>query len=200
MILTSEIQAPEIQAPLTKDTDTTTPLHIISAGRLVAKKHFSLFIEAAALAKSANPDLQFTLAGTGPEAANLAQQNAALGHPVSLIGWADLSQLAASADIFCSPSLDEPYGYVLTEMMQAGLAILASPSFGANLILDKGKTGPLLPFTDATKWAEAIIGLDKDRRALTTLKQNSIKRLEDPVFSRKRFAEDIRTLISNQLK
>ena len=175
------------------------PLHIISAGRLVAKKNFALFIKAAAIAKSARPDLQFTLAGTGPEGETLARLNTELGNPVSLIGWADLSKLAASADIFCSPSLDEPYGYVLTEMMQAGLAILASPSFGANLILDRGKTAPLLPFADATKWAEAILALDADRHALTKQKSAAMKRLQDPIFSRQRFADDINSLITNQI-
>ena len=175
----------------------TSDLHIISAGRLVAKKHFALFIEAAALAKSSNPNLRFTLAGTGPEASRLTELNTAFGNPVSLIGWADLKALAKTADIFCSPSKDEPYGYVLTEMMQAGLAILASPSFGANLILDKGNVGPILPVSDAQAWADKLLSLDKDRDALEALKIASMKRLNDPLFSRDRFASDINNLIDH---
>ncbi len=190
---------PATKADLQNASPSRAPLHIISAGRLVAKKNFALFIKAAAIAKSTRPNLQFTLAGTGPEGKMLAKLNAELGNPVSLIGWADLSKLAASADIFCSPSLDEPYGYVLTEMMQAGLAILASPSFGANLILDRGKTAPLLPFAEATKWAEAILALDADRHALTEQKSAAITRLQDPIFSRQRFADDINSLITNQI-
>lgn len=182
-----------------KDKISDAPLHIISAGRLVPKKNFTTFIDAAACAKSQRPELRFTLAGTGPEAENLARQNAKLGHPVSLIGWADLSQLATTADIFCSPSKDEPYGYVLTEMMQAGLAIVASPSFGANLILDKGKVAPLLPFDDADRWANAILTLDADRQMLKTQKLSSLTRLQDPLFSRKRFSDDLNHLITNML-
>ena len=182
--------------PLASKNPNEGALHIISAGRLVAKKNFQLFIDIAARAKSDNPNLRFSLAGTGPEAEALRKYNDTLGSPVSLLGWVDLSSLATEADIFCSPSLDEPYGLVLTEMMQAGLAVLASPSFGASFILDKGRTAPLLPFDDAQPWVDEIHKLDKDRHALDTLQNACTERLQDPIFSRARFEKDIIQLIN----
>lgn len=181
--------------PVVTKTPHKNALHIISAGRLVEKKNFALFIKMAALAKTANAHLRFSLAGTGPEANRLSRLNADLGNPVEMLGWSDLTVLAANADIFCSPSRDEPYGLVITEMMQAGLAILASPSFGARLILDQGHVAPLLPFDDADAWAQQIGALDADRDRLRQMQKACSKRLDDPVFKRSRFAYDLGQLI-----
>lgn len=170
-------------------------LHIVAAGRLVAKKNFALFIDIAAAVKAKIPSMRFSLAGTGPQEAMLRARNEAAGNPVELLGWADLTKLAAEADIFCSPSLDEPFGYVLTEMMQAGLAILATPSFGARMILDQGQAGWILPFADIGPWVDVLCQLHHDRKALLAAQKSACTRMDSPLFSRAQFSETLRALI-----
>ena len=105
-------------------------LTIGAAGRFVEKKGFKTFIDVAARIKQEFPEIDFVLAGDGPLSKQLRKFSDSKGNPVRFTGWMDIEKFAPSIDIFCLPSLDEPFGYILPEMMQFGVAIVSSRTNG----------------------------------------------------------------------
>ena len=106
---------------------------LVSAGRFVKKKGFSTLIEAAKITQAAGIVCQIDIYGAGPLKLSLEKQIAHNGlKSVALKGWTDdLSGIFANADLFCSPSLDEPFGLVIGEAMAMGLPVIASDTDGA---------------------------------------------------------------------
>ena len=157
---------------------------IAALSRLVAKKNMDLFIRAAAQVKQMRPDLRFLLAGDGPEKARLAALNAELGQPVEMQGWVKMRDFAPAVDLAIIPSLDEPFGYVLPEMVEAGIPVLASTSFGPDLMLNSGARAPLFDPHDATGLARLILTYADDSPAYQGLHAQCQQLKTDPRFSR----------------
>lgn len=141
-------------------------LTIGAAGRMVAKKNLSLFIEIAAIVKKTHPDISFELGGTGPLAPQIKALNEAKNNPVTLLGWTDFTPFLARLDIMVVPSLDEPFGYIFPEAMAQGVALLSTPTFGADYCLEEGRLAPRYNFDDAASFAAEICRLADDREAL----------------------------------
>lgn len=142
------------------------PLTIGAAGRMVAKKNLSLFIEIAAIVKKTHPEISFHLGGTGPLEPQIKALNQANNNPVTLLGWTDFTPFLARLDMMVIPSTDEPFGYIFPEAMEAGLALLSTPTFGAHYCLEEGRIAPLYPADDAASFAAEICRLADDRDAL----------------------------------
>ena len=166
-------------APVSK---ADTSLRVSAAGRFVGKKNFGLFISIAAAVQAQRPDIGFTLAGDGPEGASLKNMAAQTGAKIDFTGWTDMDALTSQTDIFILPSTDEPFGYVLAEMMDAGTAILSTPTSGADYMLDGGEIAPLIEADDVDKWVETILGLADDPDALAGLRNQIFSHIRKPHF------------------
>ncbi len=80
----------------------------------------------------------------------------------------ELPAVWAAADLFCLPSLHEPWGVVVNEAMAARLPVVLSDRVGAaaDLLVD-GRNGRLVPPSDPAALAAAIreIATDANVRA-----------------------------------
>ena len=150
----------------------SAPITIGAAGRMVTKKNLALFIEIASIVKQTHPAISFTLGGTGPLKQALTDLNKAKGSPVTLAGWVDFAAFLARIDVMVIPSLDEPFGFVFPEAMAEGVALLSTPTFGANHNLKNGAIAPIFANDDPAAFAAEICRLNDDVAALHKLQKN----------------------------
>jgi glycosyltransferase involved in cell wall biosynthesis len=141
-------------------------LHVLMAGRLVARKGFAQALPAIAAAQAAVPGIHVSIAGSGPEEATLRRRARELGASVDFLGFVDQPDLAAAAaraDTFVFPSTQDEFGFVLLEAMAAGLACIASPFAGATgeLIVD-GDNGLVVGPGDDARLSQALLSLAGD--------------------------------------
>jgi glycosyltransferase involved in cell wall biosynthesis len=141
-------------------------LHVLMAGRLVARKGFAQALSAIAAAQAAAPGIRSSIAGSGPEEEPLRRLARELGASVDFLGFvdqADLAEVAARADTFVFPSTQDEFGFVLLEAMAAGMACVASPFAGAtgDLIVD-GDNGLVVEPGDDARLTQALLSLAGD--------------------------------------
>ncbi|MDQ3605263.1 MAG: glycosyltransferase family 4 protein, partial [Gemmatimonadota bacterium] len=85
------------------------------------------------------------------------------------VNQSELPRVYATADVFVLPSADEPWGFIINEVMCAGLPVVVSESIGStpDLVRD-GENGRLIKAGDADGLASALeeILVDPAKRAL----------------------------------
>lgn len=143
------------------------PPVIGSLGRFVTKKGFEYFIEALALVKQQGLDFTAILAGDGELKPKLMAQAESLGlkDVLHFPGWAeDKTAFYSGIDIFCLPSLHEPFGIVALEAMIHKLPMITSDSEGPTDFLTPDKHALFVPKADAKAMAEAIAKLLRDHQ------------------------------------
>jgi glycosyltransferase involved in cell wall biosynthesis len=105
------------------------------------------------------PSVSLVLAGDGPRrqyCQHLAG-DLGIGDRVEWPGWLrDTRAFFDGIDLFCLPSLTEPFGIVITEAMQAGLAVIATDTYGPRDIVSPGETGWIVPPGDSAALAAAL--------------------------------------------
>ncbi|MEX0891500.1 MAG: glycosyltransferase [Gemmatimonadota bacterium] len=106
---------------------------LLFASKLVPRKRASDLLAAYARLRAEGADAALAFVGSGPTEARL--RTAAADVPgVHFFGFrnqAELPGFFAAADIFCLPSIDEPWGLVINEAMAAGLPVVAAAEVGA---------------------------------------------------------------------
>lgn len=143
---------------------------VISVGRLVPWKGFSMLIDAVADMMSEAPELCLAIAGSGPEEANLRRkvQERGVGARIRLLGvishQALMSYLAAS-DVFVLNSGYEGFSHTLLEAMAAGLPVVATRVGGNPELITDGKEGRLITYNNMQELKDAILTLIRDPAA-----------------------------------
>lgn len=135
------------------------PPVIGTMGRFVAKKGFDIFIQALALLKAENIPFQAILGGSGEEEVALKKlaAEAGLGEQLRFTGWVDNKDaFYQSCDIFCLPSLHEPFGIVLLEALLQQLPVVTTKSEGPREIVQHEKDALLVEIGDARALALAL--------------------------------------------
>ena len=87
-------------------------------GRFVAKKGFNVFLKSLSILKNRGIQFKAVIGGEGPDLEKLQTMtsNFGLSDVVNFPGWIeDKTAFFDSLDIFCLPSLHEPFGIVLLE-------------------------------------------------------------------------------------
>jgi glycosyltransferase involved in cell wall biosynthesis len=128
------------------------PPIIGTMGRMVHKKGFHRFIEALEMLKAQGTPFQAHIGGEGAELDKLKAQasKAGLDGHISWLGWVEnKEEFFQNIDIFCLPSLHEPFGIVLLEAMSYGLPVVSTNSEGPREILHHGKDGLVVGPDDA---------------------------------------------------
>ncbi len=140
---------------------------VFAVGRLVFEKGFHLLIEAIPYILSEFPDIQFIIAGRGPEGPNLRQQALSLGvadhvHFPGYISDEERDCLYHTSDCAVFPSLYEPFGIVALEAMVAGCPVVVAEVGGLREVVRHGKTGVTVYPDDAHSVAWGVLSTLRD--------------------------------------
>lgn len=138
------------------------PPVIGSMGRFVAKKGFDVYIEALKLLKERGHRFRALLGGSGNEEKALQKmaKDAGLEETLSFTGWVeDKRAFFTAIDIFCLPSLHEPFGIVLLEAFANGAPVVSTDSEGPSEIITPNYDALVVEKGDAEKLADALARL-----------------------------------------
>ncbi|MFU8821692.1 MAG: glycosyltransferase family 4 protein [Gammaproteobacteria bacterium] len=138
-----------------------THLAEVRASRFSGRKGFHVLIDAIALLRDRGVAVECAIAGEGRTRAELEKQiaNRGVSGSVGLVGWLDNVQkvrFLEGLDLFVSPSLNEPFGFVYLDAMRVGAPIIACPTVGARYIFSTPGTAEIVPLDDAPARADAI--------------------------------------------
>lgn len=164
------------------------PPVIGTMGRFVAKKGFDVYIDALHILKSRNIDFKAVLGGSGEEEASLRQraQSAGINDRLSFLGWVkDRKEFYTSIDIFCLPSLHEPFGIVLLEAFTYGTPVVSTNSEGPKDIIAPNYDALIVEKGDAKQLADALEILLKDQITADKLAANAFAK------TRTKYAQEI---------
>jgi len=146
--------------PLHTITPSARPQLIISSyGRFVRKKGFHILLRAFKIVIDSGKKISLHIGGDGPERSSLTKLCAQLGldQYVRFCGWIeDVEDFVKTADICVLPSLDEPFGIAVLEMMAMGKPIVATRTQGPMEILDNNTAWLVAP-GDVDALASALI-------------------------------------------
>jgi glycosyltransferase involved in cell wall biosynthesis len=160
--------------PRRRKRDRSQPYHILSSGRLVEKKGFADLIRACAILRDRGLDVRCTIAGSGPDEADLRAQIATAGLEdlVLLTGQAlkqeDIPDFMATGDVYALPCVwasdDDVDGLpqMLMEAMACGLTAVSTRLVGIPDLIRDGETGLLVEPNDPDALADALIRLEAD--------------------------------------
>jgi len=128
----------------------SSPLRIVSVGRLTRYKGFRYLLDAMAVLKEKQPAVVLEIAGNGPQREELETYCKKLGltDNVRFLGFQPQPQkLLEKAALVVIPSTVEPFGLVFIEAMAYGKPIVAFDVPAGNEIVKDGETGFLIePF------------------------------------------------------
>ena len=137
----------------------TAPL-VVSVGRLVKQKDYQTLIDVFAILKKTT-DARLILVGGGELKEDLEKHIKTLNleNTVSLAGERkNPHPFTKAADVYVSSSKYEGFSNSILEAMVQGKAVVSTDHpFGANEMIEDGKSGLLVPVGDAEKMAEAIL-------------------------------------------
>jgi glycosyltransferase involved in cell wall biosynthesis len=166
---------PHTDAPSARAWPVDADTRFLFAGRNAREKGVEVLIEAWRLAALAVPDNALVLVGTGAGRATFAPaglRRKGDAGVVSLDSVAplELRTMYAASDVLVVPSIPtrtfrEPWGLVVNEAMNRGVAVIASDAVGAaagGLVRD-GVNGLVVPAGDSAALAAAISTLAGDR-------------------------------------
>lgn len=152
---------------------------ILSAGELIERKNHEVIIKA--LAKVADSDIYYAIAGKGPlkEQLQSLAQKLGIGDRVLFLGFrTDVFELYHAADISAFPSRIEGLGLAGVEAMAAGIPLISSNVHGILDYVIDGKTGYALPPEDVEGFAEAIKKLAHDPDLRESMRENCLKAVD----------------------
>lgn len=164
------------------------PVRVMSAGRFVPKKGFEILLQAASLLQRRGTNVVFDIYGDGPLRPVLAELIDKLGlDHVTLHEWRpSLDEAFAKADLFCLPSLEEPFGLVIGEAMGRGIPMVATQTDGPLDVIGQNGNGRqqtlasggiLTSPENAGDLAKALEFLASDRNRLATTSDAARQRI-----------------------
>lgn len=156
--------------------------------RLESVKNPLLFVKAAHIAASHNPDIHFLVAGDGSLRSEVEKEAKPLGENFHITGYLENVADAYNAmDILTLTSESEALSISLIEGQSAGLPVISTDSGGPSEIITQGENGIIVPNGDAESLAKAILSLadnPQKRKAFgESGKQNVAKRFGLDVMS-----------------
>ncbi len=172
--------------------------HVLSVGRLIARKNYPLLIEAFAAIAAEHPDADLVIVGEGPQHAALTALAAKLGvaDRVHLAGFVDadtLVDLYRAADVFAMASLHEGQCCTILEAMAAGAPVVATDAGGIPDSVVAEETGLLVPPGNTKAFAAALAALLADAKKRKKMGRASRERTVD-VFDWQRIAGQTKIL------
>ncbi|RUA07355.1 MAG: glycogen synthase [Flavobacteriia bacterium] len=149
---------------------------VLFVGRITRQKGIIHLVNAI---KYINPDTQIVLCAGAPDTPEIAKEmqesvNEVKKHRENVI-WIDemlpkkeVIELYSHADVFCCPSIYEPFGIINVEAMACETAVVASAVGGIKEVVVDGETGILIPLEQQTEAPFEPLDPDKFSRDLAT--------------------------------
>ena len=138
------------------------PLRVGFAGRLSQEKGIDVFLQVALAVLQQEPEVEFVVAGDGPEraAAEAAIAQDGLSTRVRLLGRCErMAQFYGSLDVLLSTSRTEGSPMGLMEAMAAAVPVVATSVGDVPMLLKGGRCGLLAPSMDVQMLASAVLRL-----------------------------------------
>ena len=174
---------------------------VLFVGRITRQKGIIHLVNAV---KYIDPDTQIVLCAGAPDTPEIAKEMEDSVSAVKLerdnVIWIDVMldkaeviQLYSHADVFCCPSIYEPFGIINIEAMACETAVVASAVGGIKEVVVHGETGILVPLeqqkeapfepVDADKFsrdlAEGVNQLIADKELTEKMAKNGRRRVEE---------------------
>ncbi len=152
-----------------------------TVGRLGPEKAHPSLLEAFAHVRRRVPEAHLVIAGDGPMRHELSELTRRLGiaESVHVLGFRDdVPRVLAAMDVFCLPSRFEGISNALLEAMAMAKPCIATAVAGNKALIRDGVEGILVPPSDATALADAIVALLQDRERAAALGEAARKRVE----------------------
>jgi glycosyltransferase involved in cell wall biosynthesis len=133
-----------------------------TAGPLETVKGLPFFLGAASRVLQTGRDVEFLIAGAGPEEANLRRLARELGisSKVTFVPYLlDFAESLSAMDIFCLPSLQQGLGTIMLEAMALGIPVIASRVGGVYSVIHDQHNGLLVPPSNSRQLADRILEL-----------------------------------------
>lgn len=113
---------------------------VLFLGRLTSQKGPEFFLETASRVIAKNPHVRFVVAGTGDKLRPLIESGAfrGLGDHFHFTGFLDkekVHDLLSMTDVYCMPSVSEPFGLSALEAAQFGIPAVISKQSGVAEVL-----------------------------------------------------------------
>jgi glycogen(starch) synthase len=137
---------------------------VLFVGRLTRQKGPEKFLEIAARVLEKDPDVRFVMAGVGDFFRKALEESSYIGignrfHLTGFLNTQELGYLFSVSDVYCMPSVSEPFGLSAVEAAQFGVPCVISKQSGVSEVL----AGALVfDFWDIHKAADYIIRLLHD--------------------------------------
>ena len=188
---------------------------VLFVGRITRQKGIIHLVNAI---KYIDPDTQIVLCAGAPDTPEIGKEMEDSVNEVKKIRdnviWIDVMldkpsviQLYSHADVFCCPSIYEPFGIINIEAMACETPVVASAVGGIKEVVVQGETGILIPLeqqeeapfeaTDPDKFsrdlAEGINTLTRDKPLAERMAKNGRKRVEE-TFDWKAIAKQVEAL------
>ena len=180
--------------------DQTKP-YVLFVGRITRQKGIIHLVNAI---KYIDPETQIVLCAGAPDTADIAKEMeesvAEVKKTRKNVIWIDkmlekkeVIQLYSHADVFCCPSIYEPFGIINIEAMACQTAVVASAVGGIKEVVVEGETGILVSLEQQTTapfepvnpdkfsgdLADGINKLTRNKALRETMALNGRKRVED---------------------
>ncbi len=161
-----------------------TPL-VVSVGRIVAQKDFGTLIGAFDILRN-KTDARLIIVG-GRETESEKAKLMAMIRNLNLTGHISFAgedtnpyPFMKAADVYVSSSIYEGFGITVVEAQTLGTPCVSTDyKFGANEIIEDGKSGILVPVGNAEKMAEGILKLIENPELAKQMGENAAKRAGD---------------------
>jgi glycogen(starch) synthase len=137
---------------------------VVYLGRMTEQKGPAYFLEIAQKVLQQQQEARFVMAGTGPLLEDLKASEAAqaLGDRISFPGFLERMEvydLLSRADVFCLPSVSEPFGLSALEAAQFGVPVVLSNQTGAAEVLRHALKAD---YHDTDRMAQHVLHLLQD--------------------------------------
>lgn len=154
---------------------------VLFVGRLTGQKGPTKFLEIAEKVNALYPDSRFIMAGEGDLYKSLIEAGAHSNvankfHITGYLKEPDLMKTYAMADIYCMPSVSEPFGLTALEAAAAKIPMVISENSGASEVLKSALTAH---FDDTDKFAKNIVSLLKNEKVAHHIASENYALLND---------------------
>ena len=133
--------------------------YVLFVGRITKQKGIIHLVNAI---KYIDPNTQVVLCAGAPDTKEIAKEMEEAVNAIKSVRnnviWIDqmlpkqqVIQLYSHADVFCCPSIYEPFGIINIEAMACGTAVVASAVGGIKEVVVQGETGLLIPLEQQTE-------------------------------------------------
>jgi glycosyltransferase involved in cell wall biosynthesis len=154
---------------------------ILFMGRITMQKGPEYFLEAASKIISKNGNVRFAIVGEGDKLQEIIESGAyaEVGSKIHFTGFLNRPEahyILSITDVFCMPSVSEPFGLTALEAVQFGIPVVISNRSGAAEVLKAALT---VDFWDTDKMADLILKLLEDQKLYDSCVEQGYKDIQN---------------------